>query len=134
VRRLPWLSLLLVLPWVAWADDPGMAQEPVPPEVTAAVARAEATFEPEPALDLSVEPTLPALPALEDTRVIPALARVKRPEPHAQAPLSFGLAVRTRHEVGDEARQDHDQPPGLGEQVEGIVRRSTIGVTGTYRF
>jgi hypothetical protein len=131
VRRLPWLSLLLVLPWVAWADDPGMAQEPVPPEVTAAVARAEATFEPEPALDLAVDPTWPAL---QDMRPVRPLAKPRRVEHDAQGPLSFGLAVRTRHEVGDEARQDHDQPPGLGERVEDIVRRSTIGVTGTYRF
>ena len=129
--RLPWLSLLLVLPWVAWADDPGMAQEPVPPEITAAVARAEAMFEPEPALDLAVDPIWPAL---QDTHPVRPLAKPRRPEHTTQGPLSFGLAVRTRHEVGDEARQDHDQPPGLGEQVESIVRRSTIGVTGTYRF
>ena len=134
MRRLPWLSLLLVLPWAAGAADADMLQPPVPPDLSAAVARAEATPHAEPELDLSVEPTLPALPALEDTRVIPALARAKGPEVDAQAPLSFGLALRTRHEVGDEARQHYDEPPGIGEKVEGIVRRSTIGVTGTYRF
>jgi hypothetical protein len=67
-------------------------------------------------------------------RPVRPLAKPRRVEHDAQGPLSFGLAVRTRHEVGDEARQDHDQPPGLGERVEDIVRRSTIGVTGTYRF
>jgi hypothetical protein len=128
---LPWLSLLLVLPWTAWADDAGMPLEPVPPDIPAAVARAEATPDAEPALDLAVDPTWPTL---QNARPVRPLAKPRRPEHEAQGPLSFGLAVRTRHEVGDEARQIDDEPPGIGEQVEGLVRRSTIGVKGIYRF
>jgi hypothetical protein len=131
VRRLPWLSILLVLPWTAWAGDAGMPQAPVPPDLTAAVARAETAADFEPEINLTVDPSWSAL---QDMRPVLPLAKPSRAKHDVQGPLSFGFAVRTRRAIGDEARQTHDEQTGLGEQVEGMVRRATFGVKGTYRF
>jgi hypothetical protein len=141
LRRLLWLSILLALPWTARADDAGGPEAPLPPAIPAAIARADAMFATDldladpaladPSLDLHVDPTWPSL---QRTRPVRSTASPAQPERGAQGPLSFRLAVQTRPEVGDEARQEHDEPPGIGEKVEGVVRRSTIGLKGIYRF
>jgi hypothetical protein len=48
--------------------------------------------------------------------------------------LSFGLEVTPRNPTGALARQNQDQDPGLGAQLERLLERPAFGLRGRYRF
>ncbi len=120
LRRLVWLPFLVALPCAAGADDVRAAE----PAIVSADASDEAA-----ALDLNVDPDLPSGQAIRRAAPRPQA----RPESKAGEPFSLGLDIKTRREVGNEARQSASDPT-LGDEVEGLVKRSTFGVTGTYHF
>jgi hypothetical protein len=117
-RRRLWLSILLALAGAVGAR----AAEP---ERLPAIAAADETA----ALDLSFDPDLPTAQA---TRRTAPRARA-RPQRPAEVPFSLGVDIKTRPEVGNGARQSASDPT-LTDEVEGVVKRSTFGVTGTYHF
>jgi len=56
----------------------------------------------------------------------------------AKAPFSLGIDIKTRRRdvrsPAAWAASAREEDPTLADKVEGIVERSAIGVTGTYRF
>ncbi|MGH6916515.1 MAG: hypothetical protein ACREJ0_02320 [Geminicoccaceae bacterium] len=133
MRCLLCLSILLALPCAASADQLSAAGS-IRPESTPAIEGAEASADPAPVLDLSFDPPLPA------EQRPPAVAPHAEPAPpgrDAAAPFSVGVKIKTRREVGSPASRASSDPEDrqtLTDEVEGIVERSTVGVTGTYRF
>jgi hypothetical protein len=119
----------LAQPGVARADA---AWQPFGLEIAPADESPDASAAAEPALDLSFEPV--AAGNAEPQRSIPALAPPASAERAPKAPFSVGLDIRTRHEVGDEATQEASEEATLTDEVSGIMKRSTFGLTGTYRF
>jgi hypothetical protein len=112
-RSLLCLAILLTLPWAVHADQTSAA---------------------EPVLDLSFDPALTATPS-----AAPALPQAVAASParEAERRFSVGLDIKSRREIGSPAARataERPGPPTLADKVEGIVERSTIGVTGTYRF
>ncbi len=87
-------------------------------------------------LDLSFDPAVAA------EQVAGPLAERVEPAPRdsgTAAPFSLGMDIKTtsRRDVRSPASwtaSAREDAPTLGDKVEGIVERSTIGVTGTYRF
>jgi hypothetical protein len=134
VRRfLLCLSILLTVPCAARAGQLSAAGS-IAPESMQALERIDAATGAPPVLDLSYDPPVPAelgpQPVMPDATPAPA-------EHAAEAPFSLGVKIKTRREVGGPVRRvasDPEEPPTLTDKVEGIVERSTIGVTGTYRF
>ena len=120
------LLILLSLPSVASADAVEFFGPDIAPAGESAVASAD-----EPVLDLSLEPAAVAAPP---RRTVPSLPQPASGGRATEAPFSVGLDIRTRHEVGDEARQEAPEEPTLTDEVAGVVKRSTFGLTGTYRF
>ena len=84
-------------------------------------------------LDLRFDPPVPAP---QEETVVPQAAPA--PAGHAtEAPFSLGVEIKTPREVAGPPRQgatDPLDPPTLADRVEGLVERSAIGLTGTYRF
>ena len=112
-RSLLCLAILLALPWAAHADQTSAA---------------------EPVLDLSVDPALAATPSAGP--VVPQ-AVAAPPARDVEGPFSVGVNIKSGREIGSPAARataERPGPPTLADKVEGIVERSTIGVTGTYRF
>jgi hypothetical protein len=118
-RNLLCLAILLTLPCAAHAEQ---------------TSPAEASADAAPALDLSFDPAVAT--EQQGAAVVPQAG----PAPAAGAaegPFSVGVAIKTRREMGSPAARATADPPGpptLADKVEGIVERSTIGLTGTYRF
>lgn len=113
------LAILLTLPCAAYAE---------PSSAAGASADAAAV------LDLSFDPDVAATPGTEPV-VPPAVATP--PSRDIEGPFSVGLDIKSRREIGSPAARataDRPGPPTLADQVEDIVQRSAIGVTGTYRF
>jgi len=111
------LAILLALPCAAQGEQNAPAADAVP------------------GLDLSFDPAV----AAEQARV-PLVERVE-PGPQdsdAKAPFSLGIDVKTRRRdvrsPAAWAASAREEDPTLTDKVEGIVERSAIGVTGTYRF
>lgn len=123
-RSLFWFFILFWLPDSGIADEKGLlagANGLADETVSASDSR--------PLLDLRFDP------ALTPTQPLPSAALSPGPPdagPASPPRFSLGLDLRTRHEVGDEAREDSSGT--LTEEVTGIVRRSTFGLKGTYRF
>jgi hypothetical protein len=122
-----WLLILLALPGVARADA---AWQPFGLDGGPAEENADAAADAEPALDLTFEPVTSERPQRRAATSLAPPSAERAP----QAPFSVGLDIRTRHEVGDEARQEAADEPALADEVGAIMRRSTFGLTGTYRF
>jgi hypothetical protein len=125
------LAILLALPSAARAEQTGA---PVLPEIKPATATgpfAHAGL----GLDLSFDP---AVAAVEDLAPFAPRPDAASPAPHVEEKrFSLGLDIRNRGEIGSPAARAtalQPGPPTLAEKVEGIVERSAIGVTGTYRF
>jgi hypothetical protein len=134
VRRcLLFLSLLLALPWAARADQLSAA-DLIRPASLPAIEGVGASADAAPVLDLSFDPPVPA--GQNTQAVMPHAAPV--PQEHAaEAPFSLGVKIRSGREVAGPPRRvasDPEEPLTLTDKVEGIVERSTFGVTGTYRF
>jgi hypothetical protein len=134
VRRcLLFLSLLLTLPCAARADQLSAA-DLIRPASLPAIEEVGAGAGAAPALDLSFHPPVPA--GQNTQAVMPHAAPV--PEKHdTEAPFSLGVKIRSGREVAGPPRRvasDPEEPLTLTDKVEGIVERSTFGVTGTYRF
>jgi hypothetical protein len=133
VRRcLLFLSILLTLPCAAHAGQLSMADS-IRPASLPAIEGVGATTDAAPVLDLSFDPP-PGEQGIETEE--PHAAPV--PEEHAaEAPFSLGVKIRSGREVAGPPRRvasDPEEPLTLTDKVEGIVERSTFGVTGTYRF
>jgi hypothetical protein len=120
--------ILLMLSGAASAEPIGV---PLDLEIASAGEGADAWSGAEPALDLDFEPPAAALP---QPPIAPAPARPESRAPTPKAPFSIGLDIRTRHEIGDEARQEPADEATLPDEVAGMVRRSTFGLKGTYHF
>jgi hypothetical protein len=131
-RSLLCLAILLALPCAAYAEQTSAAG-PIRPEMKPAIA-AEASAAAAPALDLSFDPAVAAEhqgAALVPQAGLPPAAGA------AEGPFSVGVAIKTRRDIGSPAARATGAPPGpptLADKVEGIVERSSIGLTGTYRF
>jgi len=134
---LVWLAVLLALPCGARADDPGalasLERESVP-----ATARAEPADVASP-LDLSFDRAFPVgqLSGVQTIRPVAPLAGASRPDRPVTVPFSVGVDIRTRRNLANPAVQatvDQDAAQTLTDKVEGVVRHSTFGLTGTYRF
>jgi hypothetical protein len=127
------LPILLALPCAARAGELSMADS-IPPASLPAIEEVGAAAGAAPVLDLNFDPPFPARQNTEAP--MPQAAPV--PEAHgAEAPFSLGVKIRSGREVAGPPRRvaaDPEQPLTLTDKVEGIVQRSTFGVTGTYRF
>jgi hypothetical protein len=117
-------AILLVPPCAALAQ-PGAA---IAEDVTAHAG---------PVLDLSFDPAVAAMPDGDPLATSAAVA----PAPAAtdgDRPFSLGVKIKSRPDLRSPAARaaaaDSDEPPTLVDKVEGLVERSAIGVTGTYRF
>jgi hypothetical protein len=115
------LAILLALPCAAHAE-----------QSTPAIA--EPSADAVAGLDLSFDPAVAA-----EQSAGPALQHAEgaRAGGDAAAPFSLGVKIKTRRVAGSPAAwvpSKQEEPPTLADKVEGIVERSTIGVTGTYRF
>jgi hypothetical protein len=128
LRRLLCPLILLILSGAASAEPIGV---PLDLEIASADGGADASSVAEPGLDLDFEPPAPALPRAP---IAPAPVRPESRAPTPKAPFSVGLDIRTRHEIGDEARQEPANAVTLPDEVAGMMRRSTFGLKGTYRF
>lgn len=128
-RSLLCLALLFVLPCAAHAQQTGAA---IRPEVKPAI-EAEATADAAPVLDLRFDPA----PAAASPRPVAPQSDRTPSSREAKGPFSVGLDIKNRRNVGSPAARataERPGPPTLADKVEGIVERSSIGVTGTYRF
>lgn len=133
MRRLLYLSILLALPCAASADQLGAAGS-IRPESTPAIEGAGAPADAAPVLDLSFDPPLPTE---QRPRAVAPHAAPAPPGRDAAVPFSVGVKIKTRPEVGrpaSRASSDPEDQQTLTDEVEGIVERSTVGLTGTYRF
>jgi hypothetical protein len=76
--------------------------------------------------------------AVEDLAPFAPQPGAASPAPHVEDKrFSLGFDIKNRGEIGSPAARAtalQPGPPSLGDKVEGIVERSSIGVTGTYRF
>ena len=84
-----------------------------------------------------LDPTeLPASQEPSPRAIAPGAAdRQVEADPHAtERGLSFGVEVRPRTQFGSRARQEAADAPGLQDDAERLMERSTIGVRGRYRF
>jgi hypothetical protein len=130
-RSLLCLAILLALPSAARAEQTGAA---VLPEIKPAIAP-KAFAHAGPGLDLSFDP---AVAAVEDLAPFAPQPGAASPAPHVEDKrFSLGFDIKNRGEIGSPAARAtalQPGPPSLGDKVEGIVERSSIGVTGTYRF
>jgi hypothetical protein len=134
VRRcLLFLSILLALPCAARADQLSAA-ESIRPASLPAIERLGASADAAPVLDLSFDPPIAAEQGTQ--ALLPHATPVA--EGHdAEAPFSLGVEIKSGREMGGPPRRvasDPEEPLTLTDKVEGIVERSTFGVTGTYRF
>jgi len=120
--------ILLMLSGAASAEPIGV---PSGLKLASAVEGVDASSDAAPGLDLDFEPPAPALPRAP---IATAPARPESRAPTPKAPFSIGLDIRTRHEIGDEARQEPAEQAALPDEVAGMMRRSTFGLKGTYRF
>ena len=95
----------------------------------------EAVTDGEPLLDLSFDP---AVAAVEDLAPFVPQAASASPAPHVEEQrFSLGVDIKSRRDMGSPAARataEEAGPPTLADKVEGLVERSTIGVTGTYHF
>ena len=95
----------------------------------------EAVTDGDPLLDLSFDP---AVAAMEDLAPFVPQAASASPAPHVEEQrFSLGVDIKSRRDMGSPAARataEEPGPPTLADKVEGLVERSTIGVTGTYRF
>jgi hypothetical protein len=130
VRRfLLCLSILLTLPCVARADELSAAWSSLP-----AIEQIGATTDAAPVLDLSFDP--PLLAEQRARAVVPHVTPVPAAR-DAEAPFSLGVKIKSGRDAAGPPRRvpsDPGEPLTLTDKVEGIVERSTIGLTGTYRF
>ena len=118
-RSLLCLAILLALPCAAHAEQTSAA------EVSADAA---------PVLDLSFDP---AVAAEQGAGPLVTHTNPAAPGRDVKGPFSVGVNIKSRREIGSPAARataERPGPPTLADKVEGIVERSTIGVTGTYRF
>ena len=131
LRSLLCFAILLGLPCAAHAQQTGAV---VLPESKPAIAP-EAFADAGPLLDLSFDP---AVAAVEDLAPFVPQAASASPAPHVEEQrFSLGVDIKSRREMGSPAARataEQPGPPTLADKVEGLVERSTIGVTGTYRF
>ena len=139
-RSLLLLAILLALPCAAHAQQTGAVVLPeikpaiAPPESKPAIAP-EAFADGDPLLDLSFDP---AVAAVEDLAPFAPQADAASPAPHVEEQrFSLGVDIKSRRDMGSPAARataEEPGPPTLADKVEGLVERSTIGVTGTYHF
>jgi hypothetical protein len=123
----------MTLSCAARADQLGTAAS-IWPESMPGFERVGGSAGAAPVLDLSFDPPSQAAhsagPVVTPARSPPA-------ERHIDAPFSVGLKIKTPRDVGGPPRRvasDPEDPLTVTDKVEGIVERSTFGVTGTYRF
>jgi hypothetical protein len=134
VRRcLLFLAILLTLPCAVRAGQLSMADS-IRPASLSVIEEVGAAAGAAPVLDLKFDPPVPA--AQDTEAAMPHAAPV--PEAHdAEAPFSLGIKIRSGREKAGPPRRvasDPEEPLTLTDKVEGMVERSTFGVTGTYRF
>ena len=124
------LAILLALPCAAYAEQTGVV---VRPEIKPAI-ETDAATDAGPVLDLRFDP---AVAAVQDLAPLMPQAAAAAPAHEAERGFSVGLDIKTRREPGSPAARataEQPGPPTLAGKIEGIVERSAIGVTGTYRF
>jgi hypothetical protein len=134
VRCLLCLSILLTLPCTAGAGQLSAADS-ISPESMPVLERIEALVDGAQVLDLNYDPPLPAVE--QSTGAVVPHASPAPAEHAAEAPFSLGLKIRSGRDAAGPPRRvpsDPEEPLTLTDKVEGIVERSTIGLTGTYRF
>ncbi|HEX5078218.1 MAG TPA: hypothetical protein VFV80_03645 [Geminicoccaceae bacterium] len=124
------LSILLTLSCAARAERlssvPAIPPDGIPP------AGGEATDDAP--LDLTFDP--PSSAEEGGQAVLPQIAPAPA-ERHAEAPFSVGVEIRTRFDAAGPPRRAggaSQEPATLTDQVEGLVERSSFGLSGTYRF
>lgn len=135
-----WTLVLLGLPGIAVADGAtGAAAKAIPPGSQPRIERAETPAAiPPPALDLRFDPTqLPSRAPSIGPRTI-GTDRVNRSPgavPDAtDRGLSFGVEVQPRSRIGNLARENEANDPGLEDDLQRLIDRATLGVRGRYRF
>ena len=133
-----WILVLLGLPRLAAADGGSPAAAPSAPEREPGIESIEKPGAmPAPGLDLHLDPTeVPASPQPAPPALAPGIAdrQVEVDAPAGERGLSFGVEVRPRSQFGTRARQEATDAPGLQDDAERLIERSTIGVRGRYRF
>jgi hypothetical protein len=127
------LSMLSTLACAARADQLGTAAS-IWPESMPGLELVGGSTEAAPVLDLSFDP-----PSQVAHGAGPVVTPASPPpaERHTDAPFSVGLKIKTGREVAGPPRRvasDPEDPVTLTDKVEGIVERSSFGLTGTYRF
>jgi hypothetical protein len=131
-----WLALLLALPWGAHADDPRAAAS-LDWESMPATAGTEPPADAPPPLDLSLDSTRSAGPGSPTIPPVAPLAKASRADRTVSGPFSVGVDIKTQRNLANPAVRatlDQDTTQTLTDKVEGVVRHSTFGLTGTYRF
>jgi hypothetical protein len=141
MRRMMWWTLLVLgLPRLAAADGASPAAEPSTPDRKPGLENVEAPAAvPPPELDFGLDPT--QLPGAQNPPPHPRAiepARADRDaggaQPTAERGLSVGVEIRPRSQFGNRAREEAADAPGLRDDAERLMERSTIGVRGRYRF
>jgi hypothetical protein len=132
-RSLLCFAILLGLPCAVHAHAQQTGAVALP-EKKPAIAP-EAFADGEPLLDLSFDP---AVAAVEDLAPFVPQAASASPAPRVEERgFSLGLDIKPRRDMrspASRATAEEAGPPTLADKVEGLVERSSIGVTGTYRF
>jgi hypothetical protein len=115
------------------AADPAVG--PVAADSEAGIERADFP----PALDLRILPRQP--PAARVWPIEPGAIGAEGADRYSAAEqdaadegLSFGLEVKRRPQLESRAWQDEDDAPGLQDDIDRLIERSTLGVRGSYRF
>jgi hypothetical protein len=129
--------ILLALPCAVRADDTGMFAS-IERDSAPISVRTEASGAAAPALDLNFDLDLsPGRPTgVRNIRPVASRAATSRPTPKVEAPFSVGLDLKGQRDLGSPASRataDEEVLQTLTD-VEGVVRRSTFGLKGTYRF
>jgi hypothetical protein len=111
-----------------------LERESVPATATAESADAV------PPLDLSFDGAFPVgqLSGAQVVRPVAPLPRGSRPNRTINdGPFSVGLDIKSGRQVASPAARataDQEATQTLTDKVEGVVKHSTFGITGTYRF
>jgi hypothetical protein len=123
------LAILLALPGAAHAEPTDVVRPEFKPAIETEVPAAAG-----PMLELGFDPAL----AVDEPAGPVMMHALPEPQVHDDAGrFSFGFDIKAPRQMGSPAARAaavQPGPPTLADKLEGIVERSSIGVTGTYHF